>query len=64
LVGDGKPVKVLVRGETLSGEARVVLNDPEYIERIFKKLRPDALKGFGTLVEISLSVSETAESHF
>ena len=54
LVGDGKPVTVLVRGETLSGEARVVLDDPEYVDRIFLKLRPNAVKGFGTLVEVSL----------
>lgn len=61
LVGDGKPVTVLVQGETLSGEARVVLDDPEYVERIFARLRPNAVKGFGTLVEISVLSDASAE---
>lgn len=60
LVGDGVPVTVLVRGETLEGRARAVLNDPSYTARIFAKLRPDAIEGFGTLVEIRLDPTSAA----
>jgi len=55
LAGDGADVTVLVRGETLSGRARAVRDDPDYTTRIFRELRPDAIEGFGTLVEIRLS---------
>ena len=54
LVGDGVPVTLLVRGETLRGTARSVLDDTDYTARVFKKLRPNAIEGFGTLVEIRL----------
>lgn len=47
-------VRLLVRGERLRGTARAVRDDPEYTERAFSKLRPNAIKGFGTLVEIRL----------
>ncbi len=47
-------VTLLVRGETLRGTARAVLDDPEYTARIFEELRPNAIKGFGTLVEVRL----------
>ncbi len=54
LVGVGFPVTLLVRGETLAGTARAVLDDPGYSLRVFKKLRPNAIEGFGTLIEIRL----------
>ena len=54
LGGDGSPVTLLVRGETLYGTARSVVDDPTYTQKIFKKLRPNAIEGFGTLVEIRL----------
>ena len=54
LVGSGVPVTILVRGESLRGRARAVTDDPAYTERIFATLRPKAIKGFGTLVEIRL----------
>ena len=54
LVGDGFPVSLLVRGETLRGMARAVRNDPAYTQQVFLKLRPNAIEGFGTLVEIRL----------
>ncbi len=47
-------VTVVVRGETLPGRARAVLDDPEYREDVFSRLRPTALPGTGTLVEILL----------
>jgi len=57
LVGSGAPVTVLVRGETLSGLGRAVEDDPDYTKRVFAKLRPNALPGFGTLVEIRLDAA-------
>ena len=54
LVGDGVPVTLLVRGATLRGTARSVLDDPDYAARVFKKLRPNAMEGFGTLIEVRL----------
>ena len=54
LVGEGVEVQALVRGENRSGRARAVLDDPDYTERIFQQLRPNAVKGFGTLIEIDL----------
>ncbi len=54
LVDGPVPVQVLVRGERLEGRARAVLDDPAYRKQIFARLRPTALPGFGTLVEIRL----------
>jgi hypothetical protein len=55
LVGDGVPVSLLVRGETLRGTARAVRDDPAYTREIFARLRPNAIEGFGTLVEVRLA---------
>jgi len=52
LQGDAKPVTVLVLGEERAGMARAITDDPEYTKDIFSRLRPTALPGFGTLVEI------------
>ena len=54
LVGDGVPVTLLLRGETMTGTARAILDDPAYTQEVFRKLRPNAIEGFGTLVEIRL----------
>lgn len=54
LVGDGFPVTLVVRGDTLSGRARAILDDPLRTKDVFTRLRPDALEGFGTLIEIEL----------
>jgi len=61
LIGDGQPVTLLVQGETLSGRARAVVDDPAYTERIFAELRPKAIKGFGTLVEVRIDSAEAPE---
>jgi hypothetical protein len=58
LVGDGAPVALLIRGETLRGAGRAILDDAAYTEDIFERLRPDAIEGFGTLIEIRLEVSD------
>jgi hypothetical protein len=52
--GDGLRVTLLVKGETLQGLARAVEDDPEYTRDVFSRLRPNAIEGFGTLVEIRL----------
>jgi hypothetical protein len=54
LVGDGVSVTLLVRGETLEGTARAVVDDPDHTKAVFARLRPSALPGFGTLVEVRL----------
>ena len=38
------PVEVMIKGEQLSGKARVVLDDPEYTREVFSRLRPSAPK--------------------
>ena len=38
------PVTLLIRGETLTGRARVVLDDPEYKHDVFQRLRPNVPK--------------------
>jgi hypothetical protein len=38
--GDGAPVSVLIRGEALTGHARVILDDPAYTTAVFSRLRP------------------------
>ena len=59
LVGGDFPVTVLVRGETLRGTARAVLDEPAHTKEVFKRLRPNALEGFGTLVEVRLDDTES-----
>jgi len=54
LVDGPRPVELLVRGERLEGRARAVLDEPAYRKAIFARLRPTAIPGFGTLVEIRL----------
>ena len=62
LEGEGVEVQVLVRGETRTGRARAVLDDPGYTKRIFHQLRPNAVEGFGTLVEIQLETRDNEAS--
>ena len=38
------PVTVLIRGETLAGRARTVLDDRAYTREVFERLRPDVPK--------------------
>ncbi|MDE0507179.1 MAG: hypothetical protein F4234_04525 [Gammaproteobacteria bacterium] len=38
------PVRLLIRGETLTGKARVVLDDPAYKRDVFDRLRPTVPK--------------------
>ncbi len=49
------PVEVYVRGETLRGVGRAVEDDPEYTKDVFSRLRPNALPGFGTLIEVRIT---------
>ncbi len=54
LEGGHFPVEVYVQGEQLGARARAVRDDPAYEKDIFSRLRPTAVPGFGTLVEILL----------
>lgn len=38
--GEGAPVRMLIKGEHYQGHARVVLDDPDYTEAVFARLRP------------------------
>lgn len=40
--GEGAPVTLLIQGETLTGRAQVVLDDPAYTADVFSRLRPTA----------------------
>ncbi|MDG1207129.1 MAG: hypothetical protein P8N51_17305 [Pseudomonadales bacterium] len=65
-------VQLLIRGESLTGSAVVVLDDPDYTNQVFLKLRPTAPKWLPawlngklvviTLAETSLS-TEYADKH-
>lgn len=55
LVGSGAAVGLLVRGQEMTGSARAVQDDPAYTKRIFAELRPNAIEGFGVLIEIRLA---------
>jgi hypothetical protein len=58
LEGGPFDVTVWIRGETLAGRARAVRDDPAYTRDVFSRLRPKALPGFGTLVEIRLDPAD------
>jgi hypothetical protein len=40
--GEGAPVKVMIKGQTMTGHATLELNDQAYIDDIFSRLRPAA----------------------
>ncbi|MCY4093680.1 MAG: hypothetical protein OXG05_00985 [Gammaproteobacteria bacterium] len=50
------PVTVTVRGETLSGRARVVFDDLEYKRAVFARLRPDVPKWLPEWLDAQLVV--------
>ena len=55
LRGQGARVELLIRGETLSGVARAVEDDPDHRADVFSRLRPTAPKFTGTLVQVELA---------
>ena len=59
---DGADVTVIIRGETLTGRAFTVLDDPAYTADVFSRLRPTVPTWLpdwmnGKLVEITLDMS-------
>ncbi|MEM7218723.1 MAG: hypothetical protein AAF515_10180 [Pseudomonadota bacterium] len=40
--GAGQPVDLFMRGKDYRGHARVVLDDPNYVDDVFARLRPSA----------------------
>ena len=54
LLGEASAVELVVQGEQLEGIARAVTDDPDYRRDVFSRLRPRAVPGFGTLIEIRL----------
>ena len=51
-------VRVWVKGESMAGRARAVVDDPDYTKDVFSRLRPTAIPGFGTLVEVLLDPAD------
>ena len=51
-------VKVFVQGESLAGRATAVLDQPDFKKDVFSRLRPSAIPGTGTLVEILLDPAD------
>ncbi|MCH2187186.1 hypothetical protein MK280_15080 [Myxococcota bacterium] len=60
--GEGLPVILLIQGKTYRGSARAVRDEPHYTEEVFRRLRPKAIPGFGTLIEIRLDPAATIEA--
>jgi hypothetical protein len=55
LLGQGAPVELLVRGETLLGHARAIEDEPDHRSAVFERLRPSAPRFLGTLIQIKLA---------
>ncbi len=56
---DNPNVSLVIKGDTLSGQARVVLDDQAYVDAVFARLRPTAPQWLpdwlnGKLIEITL----------
>lgn len=58
----GAEVSLLIRGETFTGHAKVILDDPDYTHEVFTRLRPkvpawlpDWLNGRLIVIELSSS---------
>ena len=65
--GAGAPVTLEIRGETLTGQAAVVLDDPDYVDDVFTRLRPAVPEWLpdwlnGKLVVIKLDQPTTADT--
>lgn len=54
----GAAVTVTIRGETLSGRARVVFDDPDYKREVFERLRPDVPRWLPAWLDAHLVVIE------
>ncbi len=65
-VNGGSPVSMLIRGETVSGHAVVILDDPVHTHEIFARLRPTVPKWLpdwlnGKLVEVTLDAVDVGQ---
>lgn len=59
--GDGKPVRMFIRGKSFRGHAKVIRDRPDYVREVFKRLRPKVPSWLpswlnGKLVVIELAV--------
>ena len=55
------PVTVTIRGETLTGRARVVFDDPDYKRSVFERLRPDVPQWLPAWMDAHLVVIDLDE---
>lgn len=61
-VRDGNaPVTVTIRGDKLTGRARVVLDDPDYKRSVFERLRPSVPKWLPAWLDAHLVVIDLEE---
>ena len=61
-VRDGNaPVTVTIRGETLTGRARVVFDDPDYKRSVFERLRPGVPRWLPAWMDAHLVVIDLDE---
>lgn len=58
LEGEHAAVELLVKGRTHRGRAKAILDQPDYTKDVFSRLRPTAIPGFGTLIEILLDEAD------
>lgn len=59
IAATGSPVQMIIRGESLSGVARVILDDQAYVDDVFSRLRPSVPEWLpdwanGKLIEVTL----------
>jgi len=54
--GDAVPVSMLIQGETYSGLGVVVLDDPDYVEDVFSRLRPTTPEWLPAFLKANLVV--------
>ena len=61
--GEGQGVEMFIAGQTLTGHARAVLDDPEYTDEIFARLRPKAPSWLPRWLNGKLVVITLAPAH-
>ena len=59
--GGNAPVTATIRGEKLTGRARVVLDDPDYKRSVFERLRPNVPKWLPAWLDAHLVVIDLDE---
>jgi hypothetical protein len=56
------PVQVEIRGQLMTGQARTVVDDPQYTQAVFARLRPNVPKWLPDFLNAYLVVIEISDS--